>query len=124
MKKIILTFCIALYAVSSASANSIQIINMTSCTIYGITQGGMISVPPSGNVFYASPANIANPGAPPSGTFSSITFDTDPTFTNPIYAGPGAYTCGAATPTICAGGLPFCWAWTLNPASNIALIYF
>lgn len=126
MKKILAIACLALGTAFGASANSLTIINTTSCTIYGITQGGAVVAAP-GSIYFASPANVANPSAPPSGTFTGFTFDVDPAYTNPVYTGTGAYSsCSttSGTSTLCNGGAAFCWNWTIGPAGAIALIFY
>jgi hypothetical protein len=125
MKKILFTACLALGTAFGTYANTLTIVNMTGCTIYGITQGGAVTASP-GNTYFASPANISNPSATPSGTFTGFTFDVDPAYTNPVYTGTGAYSsCSttSGTSTLCNGGTSFCWSWTVAP-NNIVLIFY
>jgi hypothetical protein len=124
MKKFILTACFALGAALSVDANSLTIVNITSCTIYGITQGGMITVPAASNASYGSPANVSNPSAPPSGTFTGVTYDITPSFTNPVFVSAANPNCAALTPD-CSGASYFCYNWNVNPTTgNITLIFF
>ncbi|PSK89289.1 hypothetical protein [Taibaiella chishuiensis] len=126
MKKTILGSLLVLGLATAASGNSLTIVNTTGCTIYGITQGGAFSAPP-GNTSFASPANVANPSAPPSGTFSSVTFDVTSSYLNPVYVGNGVFNgCSATSGTspACNGGTPFCWNFLYNAAGNLTLIFF
>lgn len=124
MKKLILTACFALGAALSSQANSLTVMNITSCTIYGITQGGMITVPPTVNAFYASPANVSNPSATPSGTFTGVTYDVTPSFTNPVFINAASPYCASSIPD-CSGASFYCYAWNVNPTTgNITLLFF
>lgn len=124
MKKFILTACFALGAALSLNANSLTIINITSCTIYGITQGGMITVPAASNASYASPANVSNPAATPSGTFTGVTYDVTPSFINPTFVSAANPNCAAPIPD-CSGGTFFCYNWSVNSTTgNITLLFF
>lgn len=123
MKKILSAAGLLLAAASGLHANSLQVINFNPCPVYGITQGGMITVASGASVFYASPANIANPSATPSGTFSSLTYDITPSFFNPVFISAAAPTC-AAPIVDCTGGATYCYQWNVSSTGNIVLIFF
>ena len=49
MKKVALSLCFALFAVTAASANSFQVVNYTNCTYEMSTQAGYLTVTPMGS---------------------------------------------------------------------------
>lgn len=127
MKKILFSAAIAIASAGATHAGSLYIVNSTGCTIYGITQGGTFTAPP-GNTFFASPANVSNPAATPSGSFTGVTFDVNPMYMNPVYVGYNFFsscTSASGTSTACNGGASFCWSWVVNTAtSDIVLLYY
>ena len=123
MKKLVYTACLALGITSIANANSLYVMNFNPCTIYGITQGGMITVPGGYNVIYLSPANVSNPSAAPSGTFTGVTFDYTPSFLNPVFVNAAAPSCTGTN--LDCNGTPYCYNWNVNSSTgDITLIFF
>lgn len=123
MKKVMIAAGLMLGAASMANANKLTVMNINACTIYGITQGGMITVPGQLTTTYASPANVSNPAAPPSGTFTGVTFDYTPAFLNPVFVNASAPSCTGGQ--LDCNGNQYCYNWNINTSNgDIVLIFF
>lgn len=129
MKKILLSACLALGITAGANANSCTYMNLTACTYAGSTQGGYVTIPP-GTTFFASPANISNPLAAPSGTFDGLKIDLAPGFATQLYVGTAGPT-SAVSSTVgvypaCNAGNAYTVSWNVGagPAFNIVVLIF
>ena len=129
MKKILIAAGLLLGIGTAAHANSCTYINLTNCTYSLSTQGGFVTVPP-GNTYYASPANISNPGAPPSGTFTGAKVDLFPATTVGMYVGTGGpLSASSATAKVlpaCNNNQAFTVSWNVGGAPNfdIVMLFF
>lgn len=129
MKKLLLACGLTLGIAAGANANSCTYINLTGCTYALSTQGGYVTVPP-GNTFYASPANIANPAAPPSGTFDAAKIDLFPATVVGLAVGTaGPLSASSASVGVfpaCNGGSAFTVSWNVGapPNNDIVVLFF
>lgn len=126
MKKVLLAAGLVLGLGAAVNANSLTCINTTNCTYYGSTQGGFITIPP-GPTSYASPANVTNPSAPPSGTFSGLKVDISPSFATQLFVGTGGPT-SAVSSTVgvfpaCNSGNAYTVTWNVGGTGNIVVLF-